>query len=163
MSIFEKLIDVNEAAERYNMTPQAIKKNIGGKIIEGTDCKKFGNSWVFLKSSLDIIFRDRLRREERKMLEDESQDLYQIGENFMNKYKKKFGMEKAKEVVLEMNECLHNREKNHFIHIFLEKCLDCNRVDLSDLNYSKLDEYYPDSFYCILFGMNNELNRKEKE
>lgn len=162
-NIFERLIDVNEAAERYDLTPQAIKSAVkNGKIKENEDCKKFGNSWVFVKANLDIIFRDRLKDEHKSLLGSEKEQLSKIGEKLMRTYKDKFGKEEAVKVCLDMNNFLHDKDKYSFIHMLLEKCLDCGGIDLSDLNYYILDQYYPESCYCILLGMSNGINKESK-
>ena len=56
---FKGLIDVNEASKLYNLTPQAIKISAKANLIEGEDYKKFGNSYVFVKKSLDTLFNKR--------------------------------------------------------------------------------------------------------
>lgn len=56
---FKGLIDVNEASKLYNLTPQAIKMSAKANLIEGEDYKKFGNSYVFVKKSLDTLFNKR--------------------------------------------------------------------------------------------------------
>lgn len=158
-NIFDKLLDINEASERYNLTPQAIKSTIKtGKIKENIDCKKFGNSWVFIKSSLDIIFRERLTDDKKPLTLEEKNMLCKLGENFIIAYKEKFDYPKAQNLCLTMNDYLHNNDKNSFIHTILEKVLDCKHTLKDGLSYCIDDYYYPESCYCVLFGMSVGLN-----
>lgn len=159
MNIFDKLMDINEASERYNLTPNGIKQHIGKKIKEGVDCKKFGNSWVFVKSSLDIVFRDRLKDGYKPLNREETEMLYKTGEDFMLNYKDKFGKDQARSLCFEMNDYLHNNNKNQFIHTFLEQSLVSDSMNNRGLTYCISDEYYPESCFALLIGMNNGLNK----
>ena len=163
-NIFDKLLDINEASERYNLTPQAIKSAIKtGKIKENIDCKKFGNSWVFVKSSLDIIFREKLTEDKKPLTSEEKEMLNKLGEGFINAYKNKFGFSEAKNVALCMNDYLSNNDKKSFIHIILEKTFDCDYILEGDLNYCIDDSYYPESCYSVLLGMSVGLGENGHE
>lgn len=158
-NIFDKLLDVNEASERYNLTPQAIKSAIKtGKIKEGIDCKKFGNSWVFIRTSLDIIFRERLTEDKKPLTSEEKNMLYDVGKDFIIAYKNKFDYFEAKNLYITMNNYLHNNKKNEFIHTILEKTLDCEHTLKDGLNYCIDDSYYPESCFYVVLGMNTGLN-----
>lgn len=156
MNIFDKLIDVNEASERYGMTPQAIKQHIGGKILEGIDCKKFGNSWVFVKSSLDIIFRDKLLDAKTPLLDEEKKILQNMGRKLIRDYAKTFGVDKAREFGKTLSENL--TKKNDFIHMILEATLDCGTQLASGLTYCINEEFYPESCYQVMIGIVTGLN-----
>lgn len=54
----EKWLTSSEAAEEYSKSPDTFRKSISyGNLIEGIDCKKVGKSWLFLKSSLDKLYK----------------------------------------------------------------------------------------------------------
>lgn len=160
MNIFENLIDVNTAAIRYKMSPQGIKQQIGNKIEENIDCKKFGNSWVFVKSNLDVIFHERLDDNEHKqLLKPEQNMLKNMGKELMNEYKKKYGEEASKEFINEMNQSV--KYKNKFIHKLLDTTLYLNMTIKGDSTYFIMDDYYPENMYCIISGMINELNKTQ--
>lgn len=160
MNIFENLIDVNTAAIRYKMSAQGIKQQIGNKIEENIDCKKFGNSWVFVKSNLDVIFRERLDDNEHKqLLKPEQNMLKNMGKELMNEYKKKYGEEASKEFINEMNQSV--KYKNKFIHKLLDTTLCLNTTIKGDFTYCIMNDYYPENMYYIISGMINELNKKQ--
>lgn len=156
MNIFDKLIDVNEASERYGMTPQAIKQHIGGKILEGIDCKKFGNSWVFVKSSLDIIFRDKLLDAKTPLLDEEKKILQNMGRKLIKDYAKAFGVDKARKFGKTLSENL--TKKNDFIHMILEAALDCKTELANGLTYCINENFYPESCYQVMIGIVTGLN-----
>ncbi|MBY6804393.1 DNA-binding protein [Clostridium botulinum] len=63
-NIWDKLLSLKEAAEKYNRDTSTLKRAISnGTLVEGIDCKKFGRDWVILISSLDRVYI-----EERKNL-----------------------------------------------------------------------------------------------
>ena len=159
-NIFDKLLDINEASKRYDLTPQAIKSAIKtGKIKEDIDCKKFGNSWVFIRTSLDIIFRERLTEDKKPLTLKEKNMLCDMGKDFIIAYKNKFDYLEAQNLCMDMNNYLHNNDKNSFVHSILEKTLDCEHTIHGELTtYCIDDSYYPESCYCILFGMSVGLN-----
>lgn len=54
----EKWLTSAEAAEEYSKSPDTFRKSISyGNLVEGVDCKKVGKSWLFLKSSLDKLYK----------------------------------------------------------------------------------------------------------
>lgn len=159
MNTFDNLIDINQASERYHMTPQGIKQQIGKKIKENIDCKKFGNSWVFLQSSLDIIFRDKLDKGEHKQLEKTEQEmLINMGINLGKDYLNSFGIEKSREFIELLNNSIKN--KNDFINLFLTATLESKSTIKGDFTYCVIDDYYPENCFIILTGLLNVINNK---
>lgn len=51
---WDQIIDAKAADEKYGKRPGTVRKAINiGKFKEGTDCRKFGTTWVILISALD--------------------------------------------------------------------------------------------------------------
>lgn len=157
MKIFENLMDVNEAAIRYQMTPQGIKQQIGKKLEEDVDCKKFGNSWVFVRPNLDVIFREKLKENERKpILEKEKEMLVNMGKVFVKKYMERFGKEQTKEMVEELSEKM--KEKNEVLYAFLRFTLDAETSIQGNLTYCMDDTFYPESGWLLMSGILQGMN-----
>lgn len=159
MNTFDNLIDINQASERYHMTPQGIKQQIGKKIKENIDCKKFGNSWVFLQSNLDIIFKDKLDRGEHKQLAEAEQEmLLNMGVNLGEDYLNSFGIEKTRLLIESLNNLIKN--KNDFINLFFKATLESESTIKGDFTYCIMDDYYPENCWMILTGLLNVINKK---
>lgn len=152
MNRFEGLMDINEACDRYSMTPQGIKYRIGKDIIEGRDVKKFGNSWVFDKVRMDVIFRDKLV-EDKPLTEDEKQGIYDLGRRVGLDYIKKLGQEVFHKKELELLNAKDNR--NEFIHIFLNIIIECDSSTNNYFLYVINHEYSSSARICLLTGFNN--------
>lgn len=53
---FDDFVGIKEASEIFGKSESTLKRNIvNGKFVEGIDCKKFGNSWIF---SIDALERE---------------------------------------------------------------------------------------------------------
>ncbi|UDN56631.1 helix-turn-helix domain-containing protein [Clostridioides sp. ES-S-0010-02] len=52
--IFDELISIKDACELYKKGESTLRLNIKNKkFVVGTDCKKFGTTWVFKKTALE--------------------------------------------------------------------------------------------------------------
>ena len=77
----------------------------------------------------------------------------------MLNYKEKIGRDQARSLCFEMNDYLHINDKNQFIHTFLEQSLVSDFINPRGITYCISDDYYPESCFALLIGMNNGLNR----
>ena len=127
--------------------------------------KHFLFSWgillyIFIKSNLDVIFRERLDDNEHKqLLKPEQYMLKNMGKELMNEYKKKYGEEASKEFINEMNQSV--KYKNKFIHKLLDTTLCLNTTIKGDFTYCIMNDYYPENMYYIISGMINDLNKTQ--
>lgn len=57
---FDDFIGIKEATEMFNKAESTLRLNIkNGKFVEGIDCKKYGNSWIFSIDALEREYGER--------------------------------------------------------------------------------------------------------
>ena len=54
---WSKLVSLKEAAELYGREESTLRRAIQNKLlIDGVDCKKFGTTWVILRSAMERVY-----------------------------------------------------------------------------------------------------------
>ncbi len=61
MNIFDYMVSLQDACKMYDKKPSTLKTHIAqGTFKIGVDVKKFGNTWVFRKDSLEEYYNKKI-------------------------------------------------------------------------------------------------------